>query len=334
MRWSGVLNELGTYCADEVTENMMLTEMVTDGGGALHGNWQDMWHYTWDVSWEEPAVGTGTMKARFIFLCDDGSGETIAIRAQHGMSARIGVSISVSHSPFPITALRYALSFFHMTTTAALSYIVLSGMNRGVALDQCIAYIHFGTPGPSTCNNGVQVTITTFLLCLIRAAMLIIWAGVIHDQELCYQKLGRVYLMKLLGTFKRVCKTNVHNVQTVLQAADQGQTEIDPDVPVGELMPDSKFKSGHGFVCGTLGTTHTPILNMPDRYAWHPTLQVCPGCNLHVPVGWIRCPSRKVKYNIQDNITSLPFSPTHHVHNTVLPKRITDRWNAIHRTAH
>lgn len=136
MRWSGVDEQLKDMCQSDMSEDRVLTKLVTDGGGGIHvnKNWHDAWysHYRDEnVSWAEPAVGSGTTQGRDLILCDSESGNTIAVPAQHGMSATNGVSVSVSHVVFPISALNYAPDCFHMTTASALPCIVLSGLNRG-----------------------------------------------------------------------------------------------------------------------------------------------------------------------------------------------------------
>lgn len=84
-----------------------------------------------DDRWEEPAAGHGSTTELCIFLCDDTDGRILAVRAQRGMSASIGVSIAVSHVACPSSALTYDPNFFHMTSTTVLPYIVVSGSNRG-----------------------------------------------------------------------------------------------------------------------------------------------------------------------------------------------------------
>lgn len=111
-----------TYCPIGVIADFFFTRMVTDCGGIRHGSWDD--------SGEEAAVGSGTMQERFPCLCDKQSGNMIAVRAQHGISASVGVAAAVTHSTFPINTWRYIRSCFHMTTTVALPHIVLSGLKR------------------------------------------------------------------------------------------------------------------------------------------------------------------------------------------------------------
>lgn len=97
--------------------------MVTECGGLIHDSWYD--------SGEEAAVGSRTMKERVLFLCDDYPGQIITVRAQHGMSGHIGVSIAITHSRCLATALRVAPSFFHVITTAPLPHLVVSGLKCG-----------------------------------------------------------------------------------------------------------------------------------------------------------------------------------------------------------
>lgn len=136
VRWSGVVEQLEGICQSDITEHMFLTNMVTSCCGGIHVSEarRDARYYRHHEeydSWEEPAVRAGTKKGRVLVLCDDGSGNTIVVRAQHGMSANIGVAVSVNHVAFPISALQLAPTFCHMTTISTLSFIVLSGPKSG-----------------------------------------------------------------------------------------------------------------------------------------------------------------------------------------------------------
>lgn len=98
----------------------------------------------------------------------------------------------------------------------------------------------------------------------------------------------------------RCCKMGIklkhETVQQVLHAADQGQTDIDPDLPVGHIIYDSKCNSGNCVIGGKRGRPVGIMLDITDRYAWKPVLRQYLGCKIRVPLGWIRSPSCKVKY--------------------------------------
>lgn len=240
--WSGVIRKLNSICVNDITQNRILTNIVTDCGGAVHDNWKDTWGCTYDDSWEEPAVGTGSMKARHIFLCDDDSGEMLEICAQHGMSAGIVVSIYVSRSLLPLTALRFAPSFFHMATTAALSFIVMSGLNPGCR----VGTMHSLYPPwePRSTHMQRWGTCETHIIFIVTDAHRILYNMGWRDTDpgLRISEAGACIpdTLPLSKLSKRVSNLNVNHVRTVLQAANQGQTDIDPEVPVGEPIYDSK----------------------------------------------------------------------------------------------
>lgn len=139
VRWPRVVSQLNLVSERKITDNQVLTRMVTNCGKPYMGNtpqnnYDEPWEYDGcaiaEDSWEEPTVG-GTTKKSLLFRCVDSDGRIIAIRSQHGMSATHGVSIAMTHVQFPMSALEYAPNFFHMRTDIHLPYIVLSGLNRG-----------------------------------------------------------------------------------------------------------------------------------------------------------------------------------------------------------
>lgn len=79
------------------------------------------------------------------------------------------------------------------------------------------------------------------------AECLIIWDGTNQIMGFGYQKLGRVYPIPF--PLDRCCITVIkldrNTVRTVLEAAYHGQTDIDPDVPVGEHIYVAKLNSGY-----------------------------------------------------------------------------------------
>lgn len=98
---------------------MRLTRMVTDCGGRVQASGTDA------------AVGAGILQELIPIFSNVITGETVAARAQHGMPAKIGVSIAITHSLFFFAALHRAPSFCHMTTTSVFPYIVIAGLTWG-----------------------------------------------------------------------------------------------------------------------------------------------------------------------------------------------------------
>lgn len=84
--WRGMLRKLETARDNNSSENTIFTQMDADCSGVLHGRGG------------ESAIGAGIAKERCLVLCSDVSGEIIASRAQHGVSARICVSMAVTYA--------------------------------------------------------------------------------------------------------------------------------------------------------------------------------------------------------------------------------------------
>lgn len=115
--------------------------------------------------------------------------------------------------------------------------------------------------------------------------------------------------------------------KTKMHAAMHGNLGNDSNAHMGESISDSKFKYEKCCVCGIRGKSKEPMFTKPDRYEWDPKLMVCPGCEMNVPGGFLRCPICLVACLFQDKDPSLQFSPTRHVYQTDVPKNKTVNGN-------
>lgn len=161
VRWDGVVNQTKCITEQNITEHQLLTKMVMGCGGGITSvhsrTWHDRdWRYSHventEYSWGAPTVGCVSKKERCLFLCDAASGHVLAIRAPHGMSARIGVPISVTHARFTMAVFEYAPHFFHMTTDISLPGISLRGLERA----KSIGSMHSLYPPWDMCSVNMQ----------------------------------------------------------------------------------------------------------------------------------------------------------------------------------
>lgn len=205
--WSGATRDIRhglRYRNDRISEVVLLSDMAQCVGGASAAD---------------------ANKERFEFMTEREMirSRSLAIRATHGMSERIGVPIWVNHARLPIKALEDIPALFHRTSIERLQYIIQDGIKpMGRIGVMCSVYAPWDIRANNMQRNGDD-TITALIIMDTRR-MFFNFGWRPHDCGVWLSEAGPCVpnALPLDDYCKHIVIMNMENVGTILSRRKQG----------------------------------------------------------------------------------------------------------------